>query len=226
MARCKPYIIEINHNPSFKLPTELDVEIKTAALAGCLAIVCDQYIPYPADPAPAKSLDSSMTCVGKSEVGMMKGDACGAGLQVDGCGRELQDSAESEKARVDALERERSRMFHSTGLGKRQQQQQEMYAPSSFTRAKSESSVEGEATPANNVFSRVPSVCKECAIPDGNGGHMISSRDWALHTLYDCVGVPGVQLQVVFLYTCLRSAGCRASDPGPRQYFFDTAPAS
>ncbi|KAJ1475615.1 hypothetical protein T484DRAFT_1827647 [Baffinella frigidus] len=30
---CKPFIIEINHNPSFKLPTELDIQIKTAALA-------------------------------------------------------------------------------------------------------------------------------------------------------------------------------------------------
>ena len=42
---CKPYIIEINHNPSFKLPTELDVQIKTAALAGCLGIVCDKFMP-------------------------------------------------------------------------------------------------------------------------------------------------------------------------------------
>jgi tubulin polyglutamylase TTLL6/13 len=38
----KPHLLEINHNPSFKLPTSLDVEIKTAALAGCLAIVCDK----------------------------------------------------------------------------------------------------------------------------------------------------------------------------------------
>ena len=45
--QCKPYIIEINHNPSFKLPTPLDVEIKTAALAGCLGIVCNKYMPYP-----------------------------------------------------------------------------------------------------------------------------------------------------------------------------------
>ena len=41
-ARCKPHIIEINHNPSFKLPTPLDVEIKVAALTGCLALVCDR----------------------------------------------------------------------------------------------------------------------------------------------------------------------------------------
>ena len=38
---CKPYILEINHNPSFKLPTELDVEIKSVALGGCLGIVCN-----------------------------------------------------------------------------------------------------------------------------------------------------------------------------------------
>lgn len=39
---CKPYIIEINHNPSFKLPTPIDVDIKVAAMTGCLGIVTDR----------------------------------------------------------------------------------------------------------------------------------------------------------------------------------------
>jgi hypothetical protein len=33
-----PYVIEINHNPSFKIPTPLDEDIKTAAMCGALAI--------------------------------------------------------------------------------------------------------------------------------------------------------------------------------------------
>ena len=89
-------------------------------------------------------------------------------------------------------------MFSTTGLGKRQQQQQEMFAPSSFTRAKSGSSVDGNGAGAG-AFSRIPSVCKEYVIPDGNGGHIISSRDWSLQTLYDCVGVPDIPLQVAFV---------------------------
>ena len=36
-----PYVIEINHNPSFKLPTPLDEDIKTAALAGAVALASD-----------------------------------------------------------------------------------------------------------------------------------------------------------------------------------------
>jgi tubulin polyglutamylase TTLL6/13 len=44
---CKPYIIEINHNPSFKLPTPIDVDIKVAAMTGCLGIVTDRSAAHP-----------------------------------------------------------------------------------------------------------------------------------------------------------------------------------
>ena len=161
--KCKPYIIEINHNPSFKLPTPLDVEIKTAALSGCLGIVCDKYMPYPEDDTP---------CVQRSR-----------SVSLD-----ASEGAASDASMAAAIERDREALFRNTGLGRRQQQQQEAFAPSSFTRALSSGSVEDSSSSSR---THIPSVCM-----DASGGHVISSRQWSLQTLYDHVGDPQTHLQV------------------------------
>ena len=173
---CKPYIIEINHNPSFKLPTPLDIEIKTAALAGCLGIVCDKYMPYPVD-MPAKKSANAIPSESSTENNDMSHERFSS---LDSAG------SESEAAMASAVERDREALFRNTGLGKRQQQQQESFAPSSFTRARSAGS-----TAEVDGISRIPSVCQ-----DADGALIISSRQWSLETLYDCVGLPTTALQV------------------------------
>ena len=167
---CKPYIIEINHNPSFKLPTPLDVEIKTAAMAGCLGIVCNKYMPYPVEVSGPKA----------------SGDAVTGGLERSRSVDSGESVASDAAAAASALERDRDALFRNTGLGKRQQQQQEVFAPSGFGRLKSSGSEVVE-----NGSPQIASLCT-----DASGGQLISSRDWSLHTLYDCVGLPPSPLQV------------------------------
>jgi len=105
-----------------------------------------------------------------------------------------------------ALERERAALFRTTGLGKRQQQQQELYAPSSFTRAKS--SWGGVSGKSDDEFRRVPSVEGGIIRESVTGEYLISSRDWSLQTLYDCVGLPSTPLQVMDLARMLFEGLC------------------
>jgi hypothetical protein len=174
---CKPYLLEINHNPSFKLPTQLDVEIKTAAMAGCLGIICNKYMPYPSEAlGPKAPGDGNDGCRERS-------------VSLDSA-----HAAASEAAAVAAvLERDREALFRNTGLGKRQLQQQEVFAPSSYTRLKSSNSEVAE--------SSSPQIASLCT--DASGGQVISSRDWSLKTLYDCVGSPPNTLQVPCVDVCL-----------------------
>ena len=173
---CKPYLLEINHNPSFKLPTQLDVEIKTAAMAGCLGIICNQYMTYPSEALGSRAPGDGNSVRSRS-------------VSLDSA-----DAAASEAAAVAAaLEGDRDALFRNTGLGKRQLQQQEAFAPSSLTRLKSSNS--------EVVESGSPHIASLCS--DASGGQVISSRDWSLNTLYDCVGSPPNALQVLCVNVCL-----------------------
>ena len=230
--KCKPYIIEINHNPSFKLPTPLDVEIKTAALAGCLGIVCNKYMPYPVPGDTAKSqplasehcaASPESVCDGASGAASardrrhvpdvaadvaadkalaraasadaaqalvdakaaVKDDKAAKAAVVDDKAAAQSASTAASADAMQALESQRAALFKVTGLGARQQQLQEAFAPSSFARVKAG---------VHAAARELPVVCEDEA-----GTRLISSREWSLQTLYDCVGQAAPAMQVMGL---------------------------
>ena len=86
-------------------------------------------------------------------------------------------------------------LFKVTGLGARQQQLQEAFAPSSFARVKA-----GVRAAARDL----PAVCSD----EASGARLISSREWSLQTLYDCVGRPAPAMQVMDLVRVLFEGLC------------------
>ena len=135
------------------------------------------------EPLPAAAASSVESCV---EV--LQGALVGKPLKTDRKSRNIHEagSVAAAAAVAAALERDREALFRNTGLGKRQLQQQEVFAPSGYTRLKSSNS---EVAESGN-----PQIATLCT--DASGGQVISSRDWSLNTLYDCVGSPPNTLQV------------------------------